>query len=101
MRVQDLGLPEAADPDLDAAGRVPRTNAELMRLKKEVRRAAVSEVEKNFLMHALEKSNWNITRAAKDTGLQRTNFQGLMKKHGIRARKPAAPPQSPADTKPD
>jgi DNA-binding NtrC family response regulator len=62
---------------------IPSTNEELKRVKKEIRQKAVSKVEKNFVMNALEQNNWNVTRAAKKTGLQRTNFQNLMKKHGI------------------
>ena len=63
--------------------RVPSTNEELKRIKKEIRQKAVSTVEKNFVLNALMQSNWTVTRAAKKVGLQRTNFQNLMKKHGI------------------
>jgi transcriptional regulator with GAF, ATPase, and Fis domain len=41
-------------------------------------------VEKNFVLNALALNNWNVTQAAKKVGLQRTNFQNLMKKHGIK-----------------
>lgn len=61
----------------------PATNEELKKVKKEIRQKAVARVEKNFVLNALHKNNWNVTRAAKKTGLQRTNFQGLMRKHGI------------------
>ena len=44
----------------------------------------LEKVEKNFLLNALIKNDWNVTRAAEKTGLQRTNFQSLMKKHGIK-----------------
>jgi len=63
---------------------VPSTNEELKRVKKEIRQKAVGEVEKNFVLNALALHNWNVTQAAKKVGLQRTNFQNLMKKHGIR-----------------
>jgi transcriptional regulator with GAF, ATPase, and Fis domain len=56
---------------------------ELKRLKKELRVKTVEKVERDFLIHALKRNDWNITRAAKDVGMQRTNFQGLMKKHAI------------------
>lgn len=62
---------------------IPRTNAELKKIKKEIRQKAVAEVEKDFILKALEKNEWNVTRAAAETGLQRTNFQSMMKKHGI------------------
>jgi len=63
---------------------VPETNAELIRIKKEIRRKAVAKVEKNFLLNALEQNDWNISGAARQTGMQRPNFQNLMKKYGIR-----------------
>jgi DNA-binding NtrC family response regulator len=62
---------------------LPRTNVELKRLKKELRQKTVERVERDFLIHALQRNDWNVTRASKDVGMQRTNFQGLMKKHGI------------------
>lgn len=64
--------------------RVPSTNEELKRIKKEIRQKAVGEVEKNFVINALALNNWNVTQAAKKVGLQRPNFQNLMKKHGIK-----------------
>lgn len=63
---------------------VPSTNEELKKLKKQVREKAANRVEKNFLLHALAQSDWNVTRAAKKVGLQRPNFQNLLKKHAIR-----------------
>lgn len=64
--------------------RVPSTNEELKRIKKEIRQRAAGEVEKNFIINALALNNWNVTQAAKKVGLQRPNFQNLMKKHGIK-----------------
>ena len=61
----------------------PSTNEELKKLKKEVRQRAADRVEKNFLLQALAQSDWNVTRAAKNVGIQRTNFQNLMKKHAV------------------
>jgi DNA-binding NtrC family response regulator len=62
---------------------IPTSNEELKNIKKEIRQKAVQKVEKNFLLNALVKNDWNVTRAAKNTGIQRTNFHNLMKKHGI------------------
>jgi transcriptional regulator with PAS, ATPase and Fis domain len=63
----------------------PSTNEELKRVKKEIRQKAVMKVEKNFITNALIQNEWNVTRAAKKAGLQRTNFQALMKKHHIKS----------------
>ncbi|MBU0988285.1 MAG: sigma 54-interacting transcriptional regulator, partial [Proteobacteria bacterium] len=63
---------------------IPASNAEFKRVKKEIRQKAVLTVEKNFILNALQKNDWNVTRAAKNVGLQRTNFQNLIKKHRIK-----------------
>jgi DNA-binding NtrC family response regulator len=89
LTTMDLGLPDTDGEQAETAGRAPQTNEELKRMKREIRRSSVEEIERSFLVQALEKSDWNITRASKMTGLQRPNFQSLMKKHGIR------PPQDP------
>jgi DNA-binding NtrC family response regulator len=64
----------------------PRTNVELKRLKKALKLKTVAKVERDFLIHALDRNDWSVTRAAEDVGMQRTNFQGLMRRHGISAR---------------
>lgn len=38
------------------------------------------------MLEALRRNDWNVTRSAEETGMQRANFQALMKKHGIRLR---------------
>ena len=67
----------------DLTEMVPSTNEGLKKLKKEVKQRAGDRVEKNFLLHALAQNDWNVTRAAKNVGIQRTNFQNLLKKHAI------------------
>ena len=68
--------------DLD----VPRTSEELKRIKKEARKKSVENVEKHFVLGALKRNGWNVTRSAEETGMQRSNFQALMKKYDIRIR---------------
>jgi DNA-binding NtrC family response regulator len=63
---------------------VPRTRDELKEAKKRIRQEASEEVEKAFIIQALSRNDWNVTRAAQDTGMQRPNFQALMRKHGIK-----------------
>ena len=62
---------------------VPSTNEELKKIKKEIRQKSVEKVERNFILNALMQNEWNVTRAAKNVGLQRTNFQALMRKHNV------------------
>lgn len=63
---------------------VPQTNAELKQVKQAIRQKAVAQIEKKFILNALVQNQWNVTRAAKMVGLQRSNFQNMMRKHGIR-----------------
>jgi DNA-binding NtrC family response regulator len=70
----------------DAAADVPRTGDELKRTKKAAREKSVEGIEKGFVLEALRRNDWNVTRSAEETGMQRANFQALMKKHGIRLR---------------
>ncbi|MBN2032621.1 MAG: sigma-54-dependent Fis family transcriptional regulator [Deltaproteobacteria bacterium] len=84
----------------DTAGlviQVPENNEDLKRAKKEIREKAVREVEKNFIIQALMQNDWNVTRAAKKVGLQRPNFQNLMKKHGISLLTRSSPPHKKPD----
>jgi len=69
---------------------VPQTAEELNELKKQLRDQAVVEIEKVFLLEALHRNDYNVTRAAEQTGMQRSNFQALLKKHGLRIRDIAA-----------
>ena len=64
---------------------VPRTNEELKTLKKQLHDRATSELERAFVLDALRRHDWNVSRAARETGMLRPNFHALMRKYGIRA----------------
>ena len=65
---------------------VPRTSEELKNIKKIARQKSVENVEKLFILGALKRNGWNVTASADETGMQRTNFQALMKKYDIHIR---------------
>jgi DNA-binding NtrC family response regulator len=75
---------------LDSAPRddleVPRTGEDLKRIKKIAREKSVEDIEKQFVHETLRRNVWNVTRSAEATGMQRANFQALMKKYNIRVR---------------
>ncbi len=71
-----------SNADLD----VPRTSDELKRIKKVTREKSVESIEKLFVLEALKRNAWNVTKSAEETGMQRPNFQALMKKYDIRIR---------------
>jgi transcriptional regulator with GAF, ATPase, and Fis domain len=66
---------------------VPKTNQELKEVKKIARRKSVEQIERLFLLEALKRNDWNVTQAAEETGMQRSNFQALMQKYDIHIRK--------------
>jgi DNA-binding NtrC family response regulator len=79
-------LPEYVLPQSQAADApVPRNNEEFLTLKKKIKEKAVSDLESEFVLAALQRNQWNVTRAAQEVGIARPNFQALMRKHGIRS----------------
>ncbi len=68
------------------SGLPPTTIEELKAVKKRLRRVATEEVDRVFIKEALIRSGGNMTKAAKDTGMQRRNFQTMMKQYGIIAK---------------
>jgi transcriptional regulator with GAF, ATPase, and Fis domain len=65
----------------------PKTSAELKEIKKKLRESAVESIEKSFILDALTRNDWNVTKSAEDVGMQRPNFQALMRKCNIRTEK--------------
>lgn len=62
---------------------IPKTLDELKLKKKDLRTRSIEDIEKSFLIAALKRNDWNITKAAAEVGMQRTNFHGLLKKYNI------------------
>jgi DNA-binding NtrC family response regulator len=73
-----------ARPALPAEVAVPKTNHEFLILKKRLREQAVADLEREFVLDALQRNGWNVTHAAEEVGIQRPNFQMLMRRYGIR-----------------
>ena len=65
---------------------VPQNNSEFLTQKKKLREQAIRELEREFVLDALQRNEWNVTRAAQEVNIQRPNFQALMRKHAIRSR---------------
>lgn len=81
---KDLSLDQNNDDLAKLIEQVPQTNEALKQAKKEIRKKAVAHVEKNFILQSLVQSEWNVSEAARRTGLKRTNFQAMMRKYGIK-----------------
>ena len=63
--------------------RLPRNWEEFKKLKQQVRDAAVQELGRRFLTETLERSGGNVSKAAEEIGIQRTNLHALMRKYGM------------------
>jgi len=85
VRVDHLILPGQQERETLVSS-IPMTSEELKEIKKQLREKAVEDVEKAFVINALDRNEWNVTRAAEEVGMLRPNFQALMRKYGLRAR---------------
>ena len=85
VRVEHLILPGQQEKEV-LENQIPMTSEELKEIKKQMREKAVEEIERAFVLSALERHQWNVTRAAEEVGMLRPNFQALMRKYNLRAR---------------
>ncbi|MDD2899532.1 MAG: sigma-54 dependent transcriptional regulator [Desulfuromonadaceae bacterium] len=87
IRNEDLELWDSTEtPSTTMIERIPQNAEELKEMKRHIRDHAMESLEGLFVRNALERNNWNVTRAAEETGILRPNFQGMMKKLGISVR---------------
>ncbi|KPJ50118.1 MAG: hypothetical protein AMJ41_01900 [candidate division Zixibacteria bacterium DG_27] len=62
---------------------LPKTNRELMKTKRQLYKKTIGELERHFLLSALEEAGGNISEAARRAQMQRKQFQRLMKRHNV------------------
>jgi len=74
-----------ASPSSTEETTVPHSVEELKAAKKRVLEENFSKIEKQFLETALKNARGNITKAAREVHMQRSNFSTLMKKHRLSA----------------
>ncbi len=87
IQPEDLEIQPPADaPPEILPESIPQSAESLKEAKRQVREKAVGPVERAFLIQALERNNWVVTRAARGVGMLRPNFQAMLKKHGISVR---------------
>jgi len=83
INTSDLELNLSEMPEQVSKEAIPRTADELKERKKQLKELAINPLERAFLLHALDRNDWNITRAAEEVGMQRPNFQTMLKKQGL------------------
>ncbi|HXX58272.1 MAG TPA: sigma-54 dependent transcriptional regulator [Thermodesulfovibrionales bacterium] len=77
LKPEHIVIPSESETD------VPKTLGELKKKRKDLKMKSVEHTEKQFLLSALERNDWNISKTAQAVGMQRTNLHALMKKHVI------------------
>ena len=85
---------EALPPSVTKAGaetllvpvRVPATGAQLLAAKRESARAAAAELERAFLLQALALSGNRPGEAARRAGMNRSQFEKMLSRHGLAGR---------------
>lgn len=82
---KELNEPRTGSLDL-LMEKAPQDAEELKQVKAGLRRILYTRVEENFVIDALNRAGWNVTRASELVGMQRPNFHALMRKYGIKAR---------------
>lgn len=88
INIQDLELQWQAEEkkQLLEIESIPQNMAELHEQKRLLKEKAVEPLERAFLVEALRRNDGNVTRAAEEVGMQRTNFHALLRKVGISGR---------------
>jgi len=83
IQKENLELGDSAEICCEFDGFVPTSAEALKEMKRHIRDRSVESVEKAFVMSALKRNNWNISKAAEETGMLRPNFQTMLKRLGI------------------
>jgi transcriptional regulator with GAF, ATPase, and Fis domain len=83
-RIEMRDLPgEVVEGALKAELRPPRNTEELKLMKKREKERVVGQIERQFIMEALHRNKGNISRSASDVGMDRRQFQNLIKKYRL------------------
>jgi Nif-specific regulatory protein len=62
---------------------LPKTWGDFKKVKQQARDAAGQELERRFVIETLQRCEGNVSKAAKDVGMQRTNLHALIRRYGI------------------
>jgi len=79
VRLDDLPPSFQTEPP----GVVQAQPGDLRHVRREAQKKATADVERCAIVGFLEKSGWNVERAAKLAGYSRAQFYRLMQKHAI------------------
>jgi DNA-binding NtrC family response regulator len=82
--IQPGDLPEELGTEEIKEGmKLPADREGLKQMKKEAQQKAKGEIEKRFIIEALKQGGGNVMRSAELVGMDRRQFQNLLRKYGI------------------
>jgi DNA-binding NtrC family response regulator len=82
--IQPGDLPEGLGrKEIKEGVRPPADREELKQMKKVAQQKAKGEIEKRFIIEALKQGGGNVMRSAEMVGMDRRQFQNLLRKYGI------------------
>ena len=82
IQVEDLP-DEMRREEVQEGMKLPADREALKQMKKEVQQKAKEEIEKKFIIEALRQGGGNVLRSAERVGMDRRQFQNLIRKYGI------------------
>jgi DNA-binding NtrC family response regulator len=82
IQVEDLP-DEMRVEEVQEGMKLPVDREELKQMKKEAQQKAKEEIEKGFIIEALRQGGGNVLRSAERVGMDRRQFQNLIRKYGI------------------
>jgi DNA-binding NtrC family response regulator len=82
IEVRDLPA-EVVERALPAEGGPPQNIEELKLMKKREKERVVGQIERQFIVEALRRNKGNVSRSASDVGMDRRQFQNLIKKYRV------------------
>ncbi len=66
--------------------KIPDTWEDFKKYKHQVQNEVIIKIEKHFIIEALKRAKGNISNAAKNVGMQRTNFHFLLQKYNLNSK---------------
>ncbi len=82
-RANGIITEKGPEGEISTDQQAPEKWDELKQIKGELRDVAVRDIERRFVVDALKRAEGNVSRAAEQVGMQRTNFHALMRKYGL------------------
>ncbi|MGM0528383.1 MAG: sigma-54-dependent transcriptional regulator [Bacteroidota bacterium] len=76
--------PEFVADAVKGQEQIPHKYSDFLLKKRELKEKVLMDIEKTFLREILNRNDWNVSRTARYSDMDRRQLQNLMKKHNLR-----------------